>query len=61
MASLGKGDIPIQGDWDTPEEEGKGFSEVISSDDEEQSVYEPSISRDRTDDAQDEETNGDSD
>lgn len=32
-------DIPVQGDWNTAEEEGKCFGDVVGSDSEDQYVY----------------------
>lgn len=48
MATLDR-DIPVHGDWDAAEEEGKGFGNVIGSDNEDQDVYKDPISLDRAD------------
>ena len=60
MAILDR-DIPVHGDWDAAEEEGKGFTDVISTDYEDQYVYKDPISLDWGDNSQDEENNCDSD
>lgn len=60
MAILDR-DIPVQGDWDAAEEEGKCFGDVIGSDNEEKYVYKDSISLDRLDNSEDEENDCDSD
>ena len=50
MATLDR-DIPVHGDWDAAEEEGKCFGDVIRSDNEEQYVYKDPIFLDRADNA----------